>query len=59
MCYSLEGRRVDLLTISSLDGRTENREPRLEGLFPDTSIPRAHCFRGKKASSARHVYIYM
>ena len=48
LCYSLEGRRVDLLTISSLSGKMEEREPRLAGLFPDISTPRVHQFSGKK-----------
>jgi hypothetical protein len=34
---SLDGRRVDLITISSPDGASENeREPLLSGLFPET-----------------------
>ena len=44
---SLDGRRVDLITVSSLTGLTEEREPRLEGLFPSEE-PRAHVFQGKK-----------
>ncbi|XP_050671697.1 cytosolic carboxypeptidase-like protein 5 isoform X4 [Leptidea sinapis] len=35
LIYSLEGRRVDLLTISSLHGITSEREERLKNLFPD------------------------
>lgn len=50
LCYTLQGRRVDLLTISSLRGITDEREPRLDGLFPDTATERAHCFIGKKVS---------
>lgn len=45
---SYEGRRVDLLTISSFHGIEEQREERLVNLFPDQSTPRAHCFRDKK-----------
>ena len=50
LCYTLEGRRVDLLTISSMKGIRQSREPRLSGLFPDPATPRAHSFEGKKAS---------
>lgn len=45
---SLEGRSVDLITISSHHGITQNREPRLQGLFPDMGTPRSHTFKGKK-----------
>ncbi|XP_054978607.1 cytosolic carboxypeptidase-like protein 5 isoform X2 [Sorex araneus] len=48
LCYSLDGLRVDLLTISSCHGLREDREPRLELLFPDTSTPRPYCFTGKR-----------
>ena len=48
LCYSLEGRRVDLITISSCDGMVDECESRLAGLFPDTSTPRAKKFSGKK-----------
>ncbi|XP_038607655.1 cytosolic carboxypeptidase-like protein 5 isoform X1 [Tachyglossus aculeatus] len=48
LCYSLDGLRVDLLTVSSCHGRQEEREPRLDQLFPDTSTPRPFCFSGKK-----------
>ncbi|KAM4867729.1 cytosolic carboxypeptidase-like protein 5 isoform 1-T1 [Thomomys bottae] len=48
LCYSLDGLRVDLLTISSCHGLQEDREPRLEQLFPDTSTPRPFCFTGKR-----------
>jgi len=48
LCYSLEGLRVDLLTISSHDGITEDLEPRLPNLFPDTSQERPRTFKGKK-----------
>jgi len=51
LVYSLEGRRVDLITISSHDGISGQEEPRLPGLFPDTSIPRAKAFPGKKVSN--------
>nr|KAF6428883.1 ATP/GTP binding protein like 5 [Molossus molossus] len=48
LCYSLDGLRVDLLTISSCHGLQEDREPRLEQLFPDISTPRPFCFTGKR-----------
>ena len=48
LCYSLEGLRVDLLTISSHEGITEDLEPRLPNLFPDTSQERPRTFKGKK-----------
>ena len=48
LCYSLEGLRVDLLTISSCDGITTDQEPRFPGLFPDASQERARTFKGKK-----------
>lgn len=36
---SCDGRRLDLLTISSVDGASSEREPLLPGLFPDTLSP--------------------
>lgn len=48
VCYSLEGRRVDLLTISSVHGMSENREDRLSNLFPILEEPRPFKFPGKK-----------
>lgn len=45
---SLENRNVDLLTISSFKGISEERECRLFGLFPDENKPRAHLFKNKK-----------
>ena len=58
LCHSVEGRRVDLLTVSSHHGITEEEDCRLEGLFPDQAIQRAKTFTGKRVSSegfmARH-----
>lgn len=51
VCYSLEGRRVDLITISSLFNITSVREPRLLHLFPDTDTPRPFQFLNKKVIS--------
>ncbi|XP_062406561.1 cytosolic carboxypeptidase-like protein 5 isoform X2 [Sardina pilchardus] len=48
LCHSLDGHRVDLLTVSSCHGIQEDREPRLDKLFPDHSTPRAHRFVGKR-----------
>lgn len=48
LCYSLDGHRVDLITVSSCHGLLEEREPRLERLFPDLGTPRPHCFSSKR-----------
>ncbi|ERE67390.1 cytosolic carboxypeptidase-like protein 5 [Cricetulus griseus] len=48
LCYSLDGLRVDLLTVTSCHGLREDREPRLEQLFPDLSTPRPFRFTGKR-----------
>ncbi|XP_063156044.1 cytosolic carboxypeptidase-like protein 5 isoform X5 [Candoia aspera] len=48
LCYSLDKLRVDLLTITSCHGMQEEREARLEKLFPDKNTPRPHCFVGKR-----------
>ncbi|CAI5771597.1 carboxypeptidase 5 isoform X1 [Podarcis lilfordi] len=48
LCYSLDKLRVDLLTISSFHGLREEREARLEKLFPDKHTPRPHSFVGKR-----------
>lgn len=45
---SYEGKRVDLVTITSFHGIEEKREERLKNLFPDHSKPRCHQFRDKK-----------
>ena len=51
LCYSLDSLRVDLLTITSAKGMLDSREQWLPNLFPDKTVPRAHKFEGKKASS--------
>ncbi|XP_071835494.1 cytosolic carboxypeptidase-like protein 5 isoform X3 [Apostichopus japonicus] len=48
LCHSLDGLRVDLLTVSSYHGITDNHEPRLEKLFPDMTTTRARRFEGKR-----------
>ncbi|XP_053566965.1 cytosolic carboxypeptidase-like protein 5 [Bombina bombina] len=48
LCHSLDALRVDLLTISSCHGMIEEREPRLDKLFPDRSTPRPYRFPGKR-----------
>lgn len=45
---SLENRSVDLLTISSFKGISEERESHLFGLFPDENKPRSYVFKNKK-----------
>lgn len=46
---SLDGRRIDLITLSSREGLMDEREPYLEGLFPDgRATPRAHRFKDKR-----------
>lgn len=45
---SLEGRRLDLLTISSHHNISTEREARLKGLFPIKDEERPFKFRGKK-----------
>ncbi|KAJ9589715.1 hypothetical protein L9F63_017087 [Diploptera punctata] len=48
VCYSLEGRMIDLITISSYHNISSEREPRLKNLFPMTDIPRPFRFMSKK-----------
>jgi hypothetical protein len=48
VCYSLEGRLIDLITISSYHNITSERETRLRKLFPMSDVPRPFCFHGKK-----------
>ncbi|KAM6954173.1 cytosolic carboxypeptidase-like protein 5 [Aplochiton taeniatus] len=48
LCRSLDGNRVDLLTVTNCSGMLEEREPRLAKLFPDGGTPRPHRFAGKR-----------
>ena len=45
---SVEGRRLDLLTISGTNGMTDEREGHVDGLFPEGG-DRPHMFEGKQA----------
>ncbi|KAL0882170.1 hypothetical protein ABMA27_000718 [Loxostege sticticalis] len=47
LIYSLEGRRVDLLTITSHHGITSEKEERLKNLFPENQ-ERPYKFQNKK-----------
>lgn len=51
LTLSPEGRRVELLTISSFDGIQSIREPKVEGLFPSDE-PRPFRFYGKPVRNA-------
>ena len=49
LCRSLDGRRVDLITVSDCRGISNEEEPRFDSrLFPDTSTRRCRMFSGKK-----------
>uniref|UniRef100_A0A3Q0RES4 Cytosolic carboxypeptidase-like protein 5 n=1 Tax=Amphilophus citrinellus TaxID=61819 RepID=A0A3Q0RES4_AMPCI len=48
LCHSLDGNRVDLLTVTNCSGMQDEREVRLPKLFPDTNTPRPHRFAGKR-----------
>lgn len=45
---SVEGRRIDLLTITSFANIKSEREFRFYDLFPDATQPRCHKFNKKK-----------
>ena len=45
---SLDGHRLDLITVSSRLGQQIEREEKIPGLFPDTDTPRPFKFKGKK-----------
>jgi hypothetical protein len=48
VCYSLQGRLIDLITISSYHNMSSERETRLKNLFPVSDVPRPFRFYGKK-----------
>ncbi|XP_017769035.1 PREDICTED: cytosolic carboxypeptidase-like protein 5 [Nicrophorus vespilloides] len=48
VCDSLEGRRMDLITITSFHGISSERETRLTNLFPDPNTLRPYRFVDKK-----------
>lgn len=50
LTHSIEGRNIDLLTITSFHGIQLEREQRLPHLFPDTTTVRCNIFKNKKVS---------
>ncbi|XP_028460270.1 cytosolic carboxypeptidase-like protein 5 isoform X3 [Perca flavescens] len=48
LCHSLDGNRVDLITVTNCNGMQHEREPRLPKLFPDANTPRPHRFSSKR-----------
>lgn len=48
ICHSLDGRRIELVTISSLRGKQDEEEDRIDRLFQDRSTPRSAKFQNKK-----------
>lgn len=58
LCNSLDGNRVDLLTVTNCNGMQDEREARLPKLFPDANTPRPHHFSGKKVSLYHKHIIY-
>jgi len=49
LCRSLDGHRIDLITVSDCRGMSDVEEPRFDSrLFPDTSTRRCRMFSGKK-----------
>lgn len=49
LCHSLENLRIDLITISSFHGITDQEEPRFDAkLFPEKEVPRCRQFKNKR-----------
>lgn len=48
LCFSNDGLKVDLITISSMKGITDSEEEHLNNLFPDKTKKRALKFTEKK-----------
>lgn len=69
LCHSLDGLKIDLLTISSHHGITMETEPHLPGLYPDSSLELPRVFRDKQVHVLKivttlwlihaHVHMYM
>lgn len=59
LCHSLDGNRVDLLTVTNCSGMQEETEPRLPKLFPDTNTPRPHRFSGKRVFPAETPSVFL
>lgn len=55
LCHSLEGRRIDLITVTSWEGVTGEREARIPHLFPDEMAERCHGFKDKKVQTDRQI----
>lgn len=55
ICKSIDGLRVDLITVSSRKGILNDLEPRLDGLFPDLQTKRANRFKGKKVNCSTSI----
>lgn len=52
LCHSLENLRIDLITISSFHGITDQEEPRFDAkLFPEKEVPRCRQFKNKRVSN--------
>lgn len=55
---SIEGRNIDLLTITSFHGIQLDREERIQNLFPDTKTVRCNTFKNKKVLTKFPSLIY-
>lgn len=50
LCHSLDGLRVDLITVTSFDGMSSTTESDIVGLFPDKESDRSYQFNKKKVN---------